>query len=52
MVCDDCIKLMVIAKESGVKEDISIDLNYNILDVYNEVRNGEPYKLKALKIMY
>ena len=47
---DDCIKLNeLLLKSPGVKDDISIDLNYNILDVYNGVRNGEPYKLKSIK---
>jgi radical SAM superfamily enzyme YgiQ (UPF0313 family) len=46
---EDCIKLnQLLLKSPGKKENVSVELKYNILDVYNGVRNGEPYKLNNI----
>ena len=38
----------MLLKSPGEKNNISVELKYNILDVYNGVRNGEPYKLNNI----
>jgi hypothetical protein len=44
---DDSIKLNhLLLSQPGDLEDIDIEVNYNILEIYDAVRNGEPYELK------